>query len=265
VLAACSHSGESRATLLEPYVGQLRTIDVTVEGRPARMLFDTGAGISALTPEFAARIGCTPQAVITGFRMNGERVEFGRCGRVHVEVAGMQAVSEIGVFDLGAVLPDDLPQVDGILGLDIFDGRVISIGRGLSEVRVEDRASVSRQTRGIGGARLRLAREAGGEGLSVFVPARTSRGDAWLLLDSGNLRGILLHPWVFAALEMPAASGTILLDVEGAAPIDVEVEVNPELIYDGTIGATFLSQYQVIIDLERELIWWRAEDPPRSP
>jgi hypothetical protein len=221
------------------------------------MLFDTGAGITSVTPEFAARIGCTPSGAVTGFRMHGERVEFQRCAQVELTVGRHRSNSEIGVFDLGAVLPEELPRLDGIIGLDAFRGRTISILSDLSGLRVESRGSAARATRGLTTARVRLANEAGGAGVSVFVPARTPSVDAWLLLDSGNLRGVLLHPWVFEALGGSGASHEIMLEVEGVRGIQVAPETSRELIYDGAVGASFMRDYSLTIDLQRSLAWWR--------
>lgn len=244
---------------LRPYVGQLRTVDIVIAGRPARMLFDTGAGLTSVTPEFAAQIGCRPFGHVTGFRMDGERVAFQRCPEARVDLGARRAVREIGVFDLGAVLPEGLPHLDGVMGLDVFRGTAITLDR-LEHLRIESRSSLRRAVRGLEAGRLRPLRDAAGS-LTVFASAATPHGDAWLLLDSANLDSVRLHPWVYQALAPGAdADGPareVTLSVERAGPSVTTPTIVPELIYDGALDARFMRRYAITLDLERDRVWWR--------
>lgn len=256
-------SPRSNELALHPYVGKLRTMQVEIEGRAATLIFDTGAGITSVTPEFAAQIGCEPRGNISAFRMNGERVAFRVCPGLRVEIGTAQTERNLGVFDLGAVLPRGLPQVDGVAGLDLFDGRIITILPGLSGLRLETRSSLRRAVGASTPARVRLAREAGGIGLTVFCPARSRQGDVWLLLDSANLAGVRLHPWAAAALGGPTeATRTprVQLSIEGAALETVDAEIVDELIYDGALNAEFLERRTITLDLDHGRAWWRPSN-----
>jgi hypothetical protein len=244
---------------LGAYAGQLKTLPIEINGRTATMIFDTGAGITSVTPEFARRIGCEPGAPVTAFRMDGERVSLARCASMPIRFAGIVTRRELGVFDLGAVLPSDLPPVDGIVGLDLFDGRSITILPGLGALRVETPSTLRRATSGSRAARLRLSREAGGMGLTAFVPARTPAGDAWLLLDSANLAGVRLHPWAFDALAGAGSAEpkAVVLSIEGADAETVEVRRVDALIYDGALDASYLSRHSITLDLQHGRAWWR--------
>ena len=253
--------GESSHDMpLRPYVGQLRTVQIDIAGHPATLIFDTGAGITAITPEFAATVGCRPHAHISGFRMNGERVSFQRCDALSVQIGGERSERELGVFDLAAVLPEGLPHVDGIAGLDIFDGRTITLLPGLSGVRVET-ASMPQNVAATAPGHLRLGREAGGVGLTAFARAQSPQGDIWLLLDSGNLAGVRLHPWAAAALGAPTgatATRRVNLSVEGAEAAAVDAQVVDDLIYDGALDAGFIEAHEVTLDLQHGRVWWRT-------
>ncbi len=256
-------SPRSNELALQPYVGKLRTVQVQIEGRAATLIFDTGAGITSVTPEFAAQIGCEPRGNISAFRMNGERVAFRLCPALRVEIGGAQTERDFGVFDLGAVLSPGLPHVDGVAGLDLFDGRIITILPGLSGLRLETRSSLRRAVGASTPARLRLAREAGGLSLTVFCPARSRQGDVWLLLDSANLAGVRLHPWAAAALGGPTEAtrmSRVQLSIEGAAPATVDAEIVDELIYDGALNADFLERRAITLDLDRGRAWWRPSN-----
>jgi hypothetical protein len=245
---------------LRPYVGQLRTLQVEIEGRPATMIFDTGAGMSSITPAFAAQVGCAPYGVATAFRMDGERVTFQRCPALSVRIGPLAMERELRVFDLAAVLPEGLPPVDGVIGLDLFEGRVVTMLPELAAIRIETRRSLARAVARRAPGRLRLAREAGGAGLTAFVPAASRLGDVWLLLDSANLAGVRLHPWAHAALSGETASAGVRLAVEGAPPRTIEPEVLDALIYDGALNADFLARHTITLDLSRGRIWWREPD-----
>jgi hypothetical protein len=230
-----------------------------VSGQAARMIFDTGAGLTSITPEFAARIGCAPFGHVTGFRMNGERVSFRRCPATDMTAGAFRVNAELGVFDLAAVLPEGLPHVDGVMGLDVFRDTAITL-EGLERLRIESRASLRRTTRGLEPARMRLLSDLSGS-LTAFVPVATSKGDAWLLLDSANLDGVRLHPWTHEALlpegESRGEESTVTLSVEGAETVTVVPRVDSALIYDGALDAAFMRDYVITIDLTQERIWWR--------
>jgi hypothetical protein len=223
------------------------------------MIFDTGAGITSITPAFAAQVGCVPYGLITAFRMDGQRVAFQRCPALRTRIGAVSAQRELGVFDLASVLPQGLPPVDGVVGLDLFEGRIITILPELSGIRMETQRSLARAVGARPPARLRLAREAGGAGLTAFVRAQSRIGDVWMLLDSANLAAPRLHPWARAALSAESvASPTIRLSIEGAAPMIDDVEVIDTLIYDGALNAAFIARYAVTLDLARGRVWWRG-------
>lgn len=246
---------------LRRYVGKLRTVQVEIGGRPATLIFDTGAGITSVTPEFAAQIGCEPYGHVSAFRMGGERVAFQLCPALRVQIGEAQTERDLGVFDLGSVLPQGLPHVDGIAGLDLFDGRIITMLPGLSGIRLETRSSLRRAVGASTPARLRMAREAGGLGLTVFCPARSRQGDVWLLLDSANLARVRLHPWAAASLGDPTEAtrtSRIQLSIDGGAPETIEAEIVDDLIYDGVLNADFLERRAITLDLDRGRAWWRS-------
>lgn len=247
---AVAAARDTEAIELEPYVGRLRAFDLMINGARARLLFDTGAGLTSVTPAFAARLGLAPWGQATGFRASGERVAFQRLANVDIAAPGFSARRELFVFDLSQVLPEDLPPIDGVAGLDLFDGRAVTLAHGLTRLRVERAHRLGRSS-----GRMRLCREAGGAGLTVFVPAATPRGDIWLLLDSGNLGGIRLSPAAHSAL---GAGGQVMLAIDGAEPLETAPEIVEGLIHDGMLDADFIARHDVTLDLARQRIWWRA-------
>ena len=113
---------------LESYLAYQTAIRASVDGHVGLFLFDTGEGVSTISPAFASKIGCEPWGRISGFRMSGERLDFQRCDNVVFDARGEHFKAPIaGVFDVMSLLGPDVPILDGALGLDIFTGRVITI------------------------------------------------------------------------------------------------------------------------------------------
>ncbi len=255
-LSAVAHAQGVTELPLRPYVGQLKTIELTIAGHPARLLFDTGAGVTAVTPEFAASIGCAPSGVVSSFRMDGEPVTFQRClAPSRITQGHFQTSQSIAVFDLRRVLPAGLPPVDGVAGLDLFRGRTITIEKNLAGIRLETRMSLQRIARARAPSRIRLAQEAGGAGLTVFAPMRVGGGDIWFLMDSANLAAVRLHPTSHALL---GNGQSVRLAMEGALEEVITPEIVNRLIYDGALNAAFMSQYEITLDLAGARAWWNA-------
>jgi hypothetical protein len=235
---------------LSRYVGNFVVADVEIGGQHARLLFDTGAGVTSITPAFAQRIGCAQRGSLTGFRVSGERIALQKCEQVHVSIGRRQIVRDLGVFDLATLLPADLPALDGVIGLDAFDGAEITL-------RLSDRTIDvgHRQGRGWREGEIRVQREMGGLGVSVFTRAQAHEGSLWMLLDSGNVGPALLSPGALSQLNTttPPAS----LTVAGVGLHEVQSSQLASSIYDGNLGWAFLRDFEIALDLRHNRIWWR--------
>lgn len=64
--------------------------------------------------------GASPVVLtLAPFRMSGERVAFRLCGPVQLGLGEItHELPSLGVFDLNALLPSELPRLDGLLALD---------------------------------------------------------------------------------------------------------------------------------------------------
>src|ERR1700761_336270 len=91
--ASSLHTVGADVVTLKPYLGQQTTITATVNGIEGTFLFDTGEGLSTITPAFADKIKCKPWGQVSGFRMSGERLDSPHCdalklmvGRDHMDL-----------------------------------------------------------------------------------------------------------------------------------------------------------------------------------
>ena len=124
---------------LRPYFRGLRTVEAVVGRDTVPFLFDTGGGVTVISPEVARSIGCAPFGRMVGHRMTGEPVEFQRCDSVEIVVGALElSHSPVAVFDVNALLPAELPRLGGVLSLDSFRGRILLIDWPAGRVTVRD-------------------------------------------------------------------------------------------------------------------------------
>jgi hypothetical protein len=267
LLAAAVPAADAPTVLrLEPYVAGLVTLSVDVGGRPSRLIFDTAGGLTLVTPQVAAEIGCRPFGRLTGFRHDGGRLDLERCGPLAVAAGPLRAEREVAVFDLMALL-GGAPPVDGIVGLDLFETAPVTIDLEAGEVTFETPASLAARSRDAARLAIRLARQAGGAGLDLFVAAESPQGLLWLEWDSGNSGPVRLAPHAVRQLgwELSAeASSPRELDVAGLGPVAIEA-LEKEMIYDGLLNNRFVRDFVWTLDLANGALWAKRRVPAPKP
>jgi len=237
------------ALMLAPYFGELKTVKVTVGDDTLTMLFDTGGGATLVTPAVAHRMGCQPSGRDVGFRMTGEPVEFQRCDSVTLGSGDWSRLVEpLAVFDVNALLPPQLPRLDGVLALDAFRGEVVTIDWPGERVTVHahttgDAALASN------GLPIRPATGESGRMFTVLTRVNGRRGPLWFLIDSGNLRGVLVDSQVLADSALAVGPDSLVeLRIGPHPPVQLPAH-QARLIMDGALGTDFLQRGPVTLDL----------------
>lgn len=244
---------------LRPYVGRLVTVDARVGGDSVRLIFDTAAGKTVISPAVADRIGCEVQGRSVGFRMDGERVEFERCPDVALSVAGERlAIDEVGVWDIASILPPDLPPVDGVLSLRSFAGRPVTLDLANRRLTLETDASLADRTAAMERLRSRISTGLDGGALTVFVHG-AAPSPGWFLLDSANLDVVRLGPHM-----APPAPGEEVAEIavvlDGVAGIEVPAR-SADILYDGALSEGFIREWVLTFDLRAESVWASPAEP----
>jgi hypothetical protein len=259
--APATQGGE--AVPLALYQGKQFTVAATLAGRSRTFLFDTGEGVTMISPQLAEALGCRPWGNITGFRMTGARIDTKRCDGVAFGVgAGRYVAPSVMVYDLGEIAGKDEAPLDGAVGLDLFAGRTITLDLPRQRVVVETPASAKRRRRGAMEVPLRLVRGDAG-GLDVNLGVRTSRGLAWMELDTGNA-----GPTIFVSPAMAPLFGlsadtrepqavTIRL---GVTELKTRARVFPDMIMDGNIGMQLVRDRAITLDLKEGRAWLAAAE-----
>ncbi|GIL38870.1 aspartyl protease family protein [Roseiterribacter gracilis] len=243
---------------LDPYRVRLRTVEASVNGVQGRFLFDTGGGLTALSPSFAAKAGCTPWARTSGMTMTGERVDGPRCDNLRLRVGSFEHQAAIvGILDPAKFLDPSAEPLDGIIALDLFDGRTVTLDLAANLFVVESSSSSAERIKGARELPARLGRELQGLALDVYVAIATAKGPVWFTIDSGNSSTTLVSKHIAAELGVEVTDGLHSGKFDVAPGIHVESDrlFTPDLTLDGNLGMPFLQLWTTTFDLKRGRVW----------
>lgn len=246
---------------LQPHPGgtYMMTLRAKVRGHEGSFVFDTGGGVTYISPAFAQTIGCKPWGQLSGFVLTGQRLDMQRCDDLDFDIDGQNFRAPIaGVFDLMKFMPPNLPEVDGSIGLDLFAGRAITLSLADRTLVVESAASLKQRMRSGKEISVRLVRELEGIALAVVVGVVTSEGTAWMELDSGNGGANVIAKHIAPLLNLktdvkqPQPAKFMLV---GGVPVRGDARVNDTLIMDGNIGTRFMIDWNLTFDLATGRAW----------
>ncbi len=244
---------------LSAYQEKQFSVKAMVGGKERTFLFDTGEGITMISPQVAADLGCEPWGNIVGFRMLGERFDAPRCDDVKFDMAGtVFRVPNTVVYDLAKISGAEAPPIDGAIGLDMFAGRTITLEMFSKRLIIETEKSVKRRTKTGIEVPLRISRSEGGA-LDVNLGVRTNRGLLWMELDSANAGPtVFVAPAVAALLDLDAKTRqhqSVKLNFGSGVTFEGKARVFPDMIIDGNIGMQFLGNRAITLDLKNSRAW----------
>jgi hypothetical protein len=249
---------------LESYGESQKIIRVKINGREGSFLFDSGGGITNVTPEFAEEIGRKPWGKIVGFRMTGQRLDMARCDNVTLEIAGMQEhLPIIGVFDLMSLLPPGASKLDGLIGLDAFANKSISIDLANKRIVIETPESLAARITGATEEAVRVVRDGEGLALTLDAAVKTAKGTAWMELDTGNDGDIVVADWLADEFGLdPKKKDAQPIKFQLANGLKGEGRGRArDLIMDGNLGSPILRNWIVTFDLPHGRAWFSPTQP----
>jgi predicted aspartyl protease len=231
-------------------------VHVTVKGKEGDFLFDTGGGVTLLTEEFSKGIDCKYWGRNTGYNMFGKRGDGAHCDGVQLTAGGIALTPvNIGKIDFGGQFPGD-KDPDGLLALDAFDGKVITIDQLAATLTIETETSLKNRVRAMKEFPFRLARECSGRCLSAFLGVNTPDGMTWMNIDSGAGGVSLISKEYAASVALDPAKKEQQINHQIAPGIVIGGPVFvTDMIMDGNLGQPFLSNYIVTIDLSQGRMW----------
>ncbi|MBX3381321.1 MAG: retropepsin-like domain-containing protein [Phycisphaeraceae bacterium] len=253
--------GESaQEIVLSPYAGSLRTMKARCGGKDRTFLFDTGGGASILSAKVATELGRKQFGRATAFRHDGGRMDVPRVGPMDLTVGSFTRTGEFGVLNLDELLMG-LPPIDGILSLETFEGRIITLDLGADRLWIETPESAAARTKDAKELTARMSRPAGGAGLDIFVAIHATNGPMWFELDSGSVAPVLIAPHAAAELGIQDLNQTtpqqVNLNIDGLGIVPCEAQ-RKEMIYDGLLNAAFCADHAITFDLANGRVWAKS-------
>lgn len=253
---------------LIPHPGgtEMMTLHAQIRGHEGNFIFDTGGGITYISPAFAHTVGCKPWGQITGFTLTAQRLDMPRCDELSFDIKNNQFKKQtVGIFDIMKFMPPNVPNVDGSIGLDLFAGKAITLNLARRMLIIENSSSLVARSRQGKEVPIRFVREAGGVSLTVYVAVPTRAGTAWMELDSGNGGANVIGKHLAALLNLDPAKKEpqpASFTIAGGIPVGGMARVNETLTMDGNIGTRFLIDWVLTLDLAKRRAWLAPVIPP---
>jgi len=236
---------------------------VEVGGKERLFQFDTGGGNTFISPEIAKELACEKGARVVGFRMTGDKLEAPRCDDVPLTIGGHRfTIPTAGVYQVGEFNAKGV-TVDGLVALDIFEGRTITMDFAGLKLIVETPQSAARRIAGATELPARLIREMGGYAITIDVQVPSKMGHLGFEIDSGNGGTILVAKPYAAAFGFDPDKGPRM----GSIPIGKGIEASGFIMpagitLDGNLGMPFLKNYVVTVDLDKGQLWLKPNPTP---
>ena len=256
-LLAIASAAAQQTIKLERFRKALWKVHVTLNGKPGDFLFDTGGGATHVTEEFSKGLDCKFWGRITGYNMFGHKGDGPHCDDLDLRVGPVE-LSRINVakLDFKGQFPGD-KDPDGLLALDAFDGKAITIDQRAATLTVETPASLKRRTSKMTEMPFRLARECSGRCLSAFLGVRVAAGMTWLNMDTGAGGVSLIARDQAQLFGLDPEKKEQLLNVEAAPGVVIDgPAMIADMIMDGNLGQPFLSKYVITLDLKNGRCWF---------
>ena len=256
VSAAAKAAEKPQVIKLDRFRKALWKVHVTVKGKPGDFLLDTGGGVTLLAEEFSKSIDCKFWGRTTGYNMFGKKSEGPHCDNVQI-TAGDVALTpvNVGKIDFADQFAGDKTP-DGLLSLDAFDGKAITLDQTAGTLTIETTASLAKRIRTMKEVPFRLSRECSARCLSAFVGVPTTEGMTWLILDSGA-GGVSLisrdHARLFG-LDPQRKEQRLKYEIAPGVPVDSPVLIT-DMIMDGNLGQPFMKEYVITFDLSKGRMW----------
>jgi hypothetical protein len=242
-------------------LGKTPTVEVIVGGKKRTFYFDSGGGLSGISPALAKEIACPPLGEMTGYNAGGVKFSGPRCEDITLNIGGFTVTRDVGVFDPNQFFPDAKGQLDGSIALDAFDGHALTMDLAGNRLIVETEKSLQARTRRMSLLTARLSREIGGATLDIFIAASTPNGRIWMLADTGNTNKMLFTPSAQKQLgiNFDGEKGEKIIKPVKINLINLgEVEMDSRervMIYDGMLNYDLLAKMILTADFRTGKIW----------
>jgi len=194
---------------------------------------------------------------VSGFRMSGERLDNPHCDNLVFEIGTERLKAPaVTTVDIMKLMGPGVPAIDGAIGLDLFAGKQITIVP-RKQIIVESPQSFAARITTARENPIRIVRDVEGLALSVDGAVETPLGFAWMELDSGNGGSLVVANHIAPLLGFKTDGSTpepMRFRLANGIVVDGMGRTR-DLIMDGNLGAQFLNQWNLTLDLKAGRAW----------
>lgn len=242
-------------------LGRAPTIKVQIGNKTLPFLFDTGGGITLITPDLAKEIGCTPFGQLSGYNAGGNRFDTKRCDNVELKLGDFSTRVDVGVMEVMTFFSPETTPIGGFVALQTFQNQAITIDLTGNRLIVETEKSLAERIKDMKPLESRLSKVLGGAAIDIFVAANTPKGKIWMEFDTGNFSTKLFAPHAqemlginFDAPNRAKMTKPVKLDLIGLGTIEMPGRERL-MIYDGMLNYDTISKMTVTIDIPNGKMW----------
>ena len=259
LIAAKPASAPAAVIPLEPYLdGDHFVFRGKINGQDGLFQFDTGGGLTVVTPQSAAIAGCKPWGRFSGFRMRGDRLDLKRCDKVTIDAGGVRlTLPTTGVWDLTSILPKGAPPLAASVGLDAFAGRAVTLDIAGRRLIVETPQSLKARVADAKELPTHMVWEVEGYAPSAMIALDTPSGRSWCTLDSGSDGAIAIGRHIAADLGLDPdqkKGQPLAVTLPGGVALNGKAHVE-DLILDCNIGTPILRTWVITFDVAHGRVW----------
>ena len=246
---------------LENYFRTLKSVKVEIEHKTYNFLFDTGGGLTIVSPEIVKEINKSAYGNSVGFRMSGETIETKVCDSLNIKIGGLNFFhASVGVFDIMSLLPKELNRVDGLISLKTFEQMKIVLNLSENELIIETDESFGKKNKSMDLVESRFANGTNGTELNIFIGTPFNHHLWWFLFDSGNISQTKISTNVAKEWELKTNDEggiTALGEIKFAIANDsiTAPTILDKIIYDGAWSFDFISQSEYAISFKDKKVW----------
>jgi hypothetical protein len=245
---------------LENYFKTLKSVKVEINSKTYNFLFDSGAGITMVSPKIVKELNKTVYGNNVGFRMSGEKVEMKLCDSLVIKIGGINFHhSYVGVFDIMSLLPKEFERIDGVISMKTLEDNEITLNLSDNKLIVETEDSFKKKIKNMNLIQSRFANGPNGSELNIFIGIKAYDQLWWFLFDSGNIAKTKISKNVAQEWDLLYKENEITEIGKYKFEIDGDSIATPtiidNIIYDGALSYDFIQQSEFAISLIDEKIW----------
>jgi hypothetical protein len=248
------------AITLAKYGRTMKKLDVLVGGTTYPFLLDTGGGNTMITPELAA-IACKKiYGKGVGYRMHGETATYRKCDGIAMKIGNTGLSPQaVAVVDLMSYLPPAAPRIYGLLSLDSFQDKIISLDLPAGKLTVETKRSARKKQKSMTLLDSRFPTGNSGNELDILVGVRRNDALYWFLFDTGLGSSAIISPQTafdWGLQKDPASTGTThKTEVSFGGRTEAYDFDAEDIIYDGAFNYDIVAKNTYLIDFVNKKMW----------